>query len=188
VIHMKKIILLISFLTLIIFLVSACAKVESKDVVGESSEIPGEDNGHEDGVSDDHGHDEGDEQTESVTNQVPAKGSNDAEEIVVESADKEALVDEKVSDVVEIEMEAKRFEFVPQVVEINKGDKVKLTITSTDVAHGISIPEYGISERLPVGQPVDIEFTADKEGEFTTICNVFCGSGHSKMKGKIIVK
>ena len=33
-----------------------------------------------------------------------------------------------------------------------------------------------------------IEFTADKQGTFTVFCSVFCGSGHSGMKGKIIIK
>lgn len=88
----------------------------------------------------------------------------------------------------EFKVTAKQFAFEPATIEINKGDKVRLVVTSTDVPHGISIPEYSINERLDPGKPVTIEFTADKEGTFTTFCSVFCGSGHSKMKGKIIVK
>lgn len=88
----------------------------------------------------------------------------------------------------EFRMTAKQFEFEPGTIEVNKGDRVKLIVTSTDVPHGISIPEYDINERLDVGKPVAIEFTADKEGTFTAFCSVFCGSGHSNMKGKIIVR
>ena len=88
----------------------------------------------------------------------------------------------------EFKMTAKQFSFEPSTIEVNKGDKVRLIVTSTDVPHGISIPEYGINERLDPGKEVKIEFTADKEGTFTAFCSVFCGSGHSKMKGKIIVK
>jgi len=88
----------------------------------------------------------------------------------------------------EIKMTAKQFAFEPGVIEINKGDKVKLIVTSVDVPHGISIPEYGINERLNPGNPVTIEFTADKQGTFTAFCSVFCGSGHSNMKGKIVVR
>ena len=91
-------------------------------------------------------------------------------------------------DVKEFKITAKQFVFEPETIEVNKGDKVRLTVTSTDVPHGISIPEYGINERLDVGKPVTIEFIADKEGTFSSFCSVFCGSGHSKMKGKIIVK
>ena len=91
-------------------------------------------------------------------------------------------------EVKEFRITSKQFAFEPSTIEVNKGDKVKLIVTSVDVPHGIAIPEYGINERLDPGKPVTIEFTADKEGTFTTFCSVFCGSGHSNMKGKIIVK
>lgn len=88
----------------------------------------------------------------------------------------------------EFKMIAKQFAFEPEIIEVNKGDKIRLIVTSIDVPHGISIPEYGINERLNPGEPVAIEFIADKEGTFIAFCSVFCGSGHSSMKGKIIVK
>jgi len=88
----------------------------------------------------------------------------------------------------EFKMTAKQFAFDPATIEVNKGDKVRLVVTSTDVPHGIAIPEYGINERLDVGKPVTIEFTADKQGTFTAFCSVICGAGHKDMKGKIIVK
>ena len=88
----------------------------------------------------------------------------------------------------EFRITAKQFEFSPSTIEVNKGDKVRLIVTSADVPHGISIREYGINEQLNPGKPVTIEFTADKEGTFTAFCSIFCGSGHSNMKGKLIVK
>ncbi len=91
-------------------------------------------------------------------------------------------------DVKEFRMTAKQFSFTPDTIEVNKGDKVRLIVTSTDVPHGIAIKEYGINQRLDVGKPVTIEFTADKEGTFTAYCSVFCGGGHTGMKGKIVVK
>lgn len=117
-----------------------------------------------------------------VEQQFPVPGSN-TEEIIVE---------EKVTDtaetVKEFKMTAKQFAFEPATIEVAKGDRVRLIVTSADVPHGISIPEYGINERLDPGTPKTIEFTAEKEGTFTAFCSVFCGSGHSNMKGKIIVK
>ncbi len=88
----------------------------------------------------------------------------------------------------EFKVTARQFQYEPSAIEVNKGDKVKLIVTSIDVPHGFSIPEYGVNERLDVGKPVTIEFTADKQGTFTAFCSVFCGSGHSGMKGKLIVK
>ncbi|MBI2647235.1 cupredoxin domain-containing protein, partial [Candidatus Woesearchaeota archaeon] len=81
-----------------------------------------------------------------------------------------------------------QFSFEPSTIEVNKGDKVRLIVTSVDVPHGFAIPEYDINERLDPGKEVVIEFTANKQGTFTVFCSVFCGSGHSGMKGKIIVK
>ena len=90
-------------------------------------------------------------------------------------------------EVKEFKMTAKQFAFEPSTIEVNKGDKVRLIVTSTDVPHGIAIKEYGINQRLDVGKPVTIEFIADKQGTFTAYCSVFYGTGHKDMKGKIIV-
>ena len=88
----------------------------------------------------------------------------------------------------EFRITAKQFAFFPETIEVSKDDKVKLIVTSVDVPHGISIPEYGINQRLNPGEPAVIEFVADKQGTFTAFCSVLCGSGHSGMKGRIIVK
>ena len=88
----------------------------------------------------------------------------------------------------ELKITAKQFSFTPEVIEVSKGDKVRLIVTSVDVPHGIKITEYGINQRLDPGKPATIEFTADKQGTFTAFCSVFCGSGHGSMKGKIIVR
>ena len=130
---MKKVIL---FLILGIFLISACAQQNPKDLVGQGTPVP----------------------------QVSAQG-----------------------DFKEFKMTAKQFAFEPSTIEVNKGDKVRLIVTSTDVPHGIAIPEYGINQRLDPGIPATIEFTADKQGTFSAYCSVACGSGHRDMKGKIIV-
>lgn len=83
---------------------------------------------------------------------------------------------------------AKQWDFVPNEVVVNKWDTVKLEITSTDVEHGINIPEYNISKTLSPWQKTVIEFVADKEGTFSFFCNVFCGTGHRDMKWTLIVK
>ena len=92
-----------------------------------------------------------------------------------------------VSGVHEIKVTARNWEFEPSTIEVKKGEKVKLLVTSTDVPHGLAIPEYGINERLDPGKTVTVEFTAEKAGEFTAFCSVRCGAGHSKMRGKIVV-
>ena len=71
---------------------------------------------------------------------------------------------------------------------MNKGDKVRITVTSVDVTHGFSLPDFGINKKLEPDAPVIIDFVADKKGTFEFKCNVPCGSGHKTMAGTLIVK
>ncbi len=89
----------------------------------------------------------------------------------------------------EFDVIAKQWEFIPNVIEVNKGDKVRLKVTSIDVTHGIGIPDFGVdSVRLPPNETKVIEFIADKTGTFNTmICTVYCGAGHADMKGSIVI-
>ena len=88
----------------------------------------------------------------------------------------------------EFTMTAKRFEYDPSTITVNKGDKVKITITSMDTTHGFRLPEFEISEEISPNNPVTIEFVADKIGDFDFWCTVYCGSGHGGMRGKLIVE
>ena len=87
----------------------------------------------------------------------------------------------------EFSMTATDFQFTPATINVNKGDMVRLKITSGDVRHGIAIQGYKIRKELPVNQEVVIEFVADNEGEFPFYCSVFCGSGHGAMHGLLVV-
>ena len=92
------------------------------------------------------------------------------------------------SNIKEFSITAKQWDFTPGTITVNKGDLIKLTVTSTDVRHGFKINEYNINEKFNKGETKVIEFTADKEGEFTFSCSVPCGSGHSSMSGKLVVE
>ena len=95
---------------------------------------------------------------------------------------------EKVQELKEINVVAKQFSFEPNPIIVNQGEKVRLLLTSEDVEHGFAVKEYNINEKIKPGEITTVEFTADKTGEFEVICSVICGSGHSGMKGKLIVK
>ena len=88
----------------------------------------------------------------------------------------------KENDVKEFQVKAFKFGYSSDVIEVNKGDKVKIIVENTDALHGMRIPDLGIK-----GNEV-LEFTADKQGEFIWSCNNMCGEGHREMQGKLIVK
>lgn len=83
---------------------------------------------------------------------------------------------------------AERFKFTPERIEVNEGDRVRLTVRSADGTHGFSIKRLKVDTRVPKGgEPVTIEFVADKAGEYTISCSEYCGRGHSHMKGVLEV-
>jgi len=87
-----------------------------------------------------------------------------------------------------ITAKAFRYNFDPNPIVVNHGERVKIVMTSTDVDHGFLLPDYKINTLLPVGRPTTIEFVADKQGTFKFLCSVLCGAGHGSMKGKLIVR
>ena len=88
----------------------------------------------------------------------------------------------------EFEIKAKNWEFIPNVIEVNLGDRVELHLQSIEGYHGFILSEFGINEKLEEGKDVHASFIADKKGEFSFACSVPCGSGHGRMRGKLIVK
>ncbi len=88
----------------------------------------------------------------------------------------------------EIQVSAKKYQFDPNVITVKKGEHVKLVITAQDRDHGFKLEAFNINQKLKKGVPTTIEFTADKAGTFPFKCSEFCGMGHGKMKGKIVVE
>jgi cytochrome c oxidase subunit 2 len=88
----------------------------------------------------------------------------------------------------EIQMTAEKYDFKPDTVTVKKGVRVKLVTTAVDHDHGFKIDAFHINQKLPKGQPITVEFTADQAGTFPFQCSHFCGSGHKKMKGKLVVE
>ncbi len=87
-----------------------------------------------------------------------------------------------------IDMQAKRYEFIPEVVRVKAGTLVTLKITALEGTHGFALGAFGIDERLDENQTKVIEFYASKPGEYGFRCSHLCGLGHLGMKGKVIVE
>ncbi len=87
--------------------------------------------------------------------------------------------------------------FEPEIIEIDRGDKVIATIINEDIYdHGIAIDAFGISQRMPARSTIKVEFIATQEGDFPFYCSVPCGEGvvdgekrgHFDMIGKMHVR
>lgn len=88
----------------------------------------------------------------------------------------------------EITMTAKKYEFSPREIRVHPGETIRLVITALDRKHGFKLEAFGIERELPKGEAVTIEFKADQAGAFPFKCSKFCGFGHGKMKGELIVE
>lgn len=93
-----------------------------------------------------------------------------------------------INGVREIKVVAFQFGFKPAPIIIKKGEQVRLILESTDVIHGIGIKAFAVNQVLPPNEEKVVEFTADKTGSFHIHCTIYCGVGHGKMHGTLIVK
>ena len=87
-----------------------------------------------------------------------------------------------------IKIQAKKYEFIPPVVELKKGVPVILEFTALDRKHGVRQKELGLDLEVSPDKPARARVVPQKEGTYDYTCSVFCGSGHEDMAGQIVVK
>src|SRR2546426_3081360 len=89
---------------------------------------------------------------------------------------------------VEIKVTARRFEFDPPKITVQKGQPVRLVITAEDVEHGFAIKEFNVDVKIKAKQTRIVEFTPDRSGRFRFYCSVYSGDGHEEMLGELVVE
>jgi cytochrome c oxidase subunit 2 len=86
-----------------------------------------------------------------------------------------------------IDVVARKFEFVPGELRVRQGQTVILRLTAPEVPMGLRLPDFNLRTDIVPGKVATLEFTADRAGSFTFLCDVFCGSGHEEMSGVLVV-
>ena len=89
--------------------------------------------------------------------------------------------------VLRIEMIAGKFAFVPGELRVKMGQRITVVLSSPDFVHGFSVPDFNVRADGIPGKTVEITFVADKVGKFHFLCDNFCGEGHDRMSGFLIV-
>ena len=82
---------------------------------------------------------------------------------------------------------AKKFVFVPEEIQLRKGEPVTLEFTSADVFMGFNAPDFKLRTDIVPGMATRVRFTPDRVGTFAFICDVFCGDGHEDMAGRLVI-
>jgi heme/copper-type cytochrome/quinol oxidase subunit 2 len=87
-----------------------------------------------------------------------------------------------------IEVVAHKFAFEPSRIEVKAGEPVEITFRSQDTKHGFASKELGIEKVVfSKDKPATVTFTPTTAGTYPFKCARFCGLGHGKMKGEIVV-
>jgi heme/copper-type cytochrome/quinol oxidase subunit 2 len=98
---------------------------------------------------------------------------------------------------------AHKYAYDPAVLHVNKGDRIHLSLTSTDVMHGFFLEGYDLDAQVPAGdfnfrfrRPSEskefasmdeIVIVANRTGKFRFRCSNTCGYMHPFMQGELIV-
>ncbi len=82
---------------------------------------------------------------------------------------------------------ASKYTFSPGRIEVMQDDLVKIEFRTADIPHSWTVDAYRISKRVNPGQPVTIEFRADKAGTFPFYCNLKIDDGCKAMRGELVV-
>jgi cytochrome c oxidase subunit 2 len=86
-----------------------------------------------------------------------------------------------------IRITARKFEFVPNKIELKKGEPVVLEFTTADVLMGFNAPDLKARTDIAPGQVARVRLAPDRTGDFDFFCDNFCGEGHETMSGTIRV-
>lgn len=81
---------------------------------------------------------------------------------------------------------ARLWEWWP-ILELEKGQSYRLHLSSLDWLHGFSLQPVNINIQVHPDYEMVLTLTPTESGEFSIVCNEYCGIGHHTMIGKIYV-
>ena len=67
------------------------------------------------------------------------------------------------------------------------GRPIELVMTSQDVIHSFSLPDFRVKQDVLPGRYTTLWFEATRTGEFRLFCTQYCGADHSRMIGRVVV-
>jgi len=87
-----------------------------------------------------------------------------------------------------IRIVAAKFAFDKREIRVRKGEAVTLQLSSPDFVHGFSIPDLDARIDLVPGRTVELALKPQRVGRFGFLCDNFCGEGHDRMTGVLVVE
>ncbi|GMK41079.1 hypothetical protein PCCS19_41350 [Paenibacillus sp. CCS19] len=84
----------------------------------------------------------------------------------------------------ELVIHARNWEFDKEEYRVKKGEAVKIAVESDSGFHGVKIKDTSFD--IKSNESKILSF--DVAGTYDIYCNIACGTGHTRMKAKIIVE
>jgi cytochrome c oxidase subunit 2 len=75
---------------------------------------------------------------------------------------------------------------VQDAIRVPVGRPVVLLLTARDVIHSFYVPSFRLKQDVVPGRITELEITATTPGEYDILCAEYCGTGHSRMRGRVV--
>lgn len=86
-----------------------------------------------------------------------------------------------------VELVASSEGFRPKVVNVRKGDAVRLSLSSADGEHCFALDAWRIEKRVRAGKATVVDFVAEKTGTFPFYCCLESGAAAEREHGRLVV-
>lgn len=87
-----------------------------------------------------------------------------------------------------IELKARKFSYSPNIIEVNRSDRMHIRLVSEDVHHGFYLDGYEMEMTAQPSLSGGVHFLANKTGKFAFRCSMTCGPFHPYMIGYLRVR
>ena len=88
---------------------------------------------------------------------------------------------------VRVTLVAARYGFYPPRIEVPVDTPVTFRMASADVLHGVHVPNTNMATMVVPGYVAEVTTTFPHTGEFSLLCNEYCGLGHDSMWSRLVV-
>ena len=88
---------------------------------------------------------------------------------------------------VRVTLVAARYGFYPPRIEVPVDTQVTFRLASADVLHGVHVPNTNMATMVVPGYIAEVTTTFPRTGEYSLLCNEYCGLGHDSMWSRLVV-
>jgi len=88
---------------------------------------------------------------------------------------------------VRVTLVAARYGFYPPRIEVPVDTPVTFRLASADVLHGVHVPNTNMTTMVVPGYIAEVTTTFPRTGEYSLLCNEYCGLGHDSMWSRLVI-